>query len=259
MLQKSYVQKNHIKDLYQKLTTSTTHKALADKFQIKWYHSPEHSPSHNGIVERIVQTIKKPLYKIFDGKLFTETELNTILTDCEATANSRPLSYTSESADDNNLLPITPAQLVIGKELIPLPTDINSYENRKKSINIKQKWKERQQISHHYWNLWKNEYLMQLRQLTKNFFEQRNLRKGDIVLLIKERVTKLDWPIAIVDEIQKGRDGKVRSAILRLPIAAAQITDKGKAKTQHKYIRRGVEQLSLLEATIEEGSNIEDE
>ena len=44
-----------------------------------------------------MQTIKKPLYKVLNGKLFTENELNTILTDIEAASNMRSLTVTSEN------------------------------------------------------------------------------------------------------------------------------------------------------------------
>ena len=52
----------------------------------------------------------------------------TVLTSCEAASNSRPLSTTSEHPDDNNLLPITPSHLTIGKSLSPLPAKIDLYE-----------------------------------------------------------------------------------------------------------------------------------
>ena len=91
----------------------------------------------------------------------------TVLTDCEAASNMRPLSSTSENVDDNNLLPITPSHRLIGKELTPLPTDINSYEQRyeKPTLNAKERWRQRKNISHHYWMLRKEKYLMQLRTL----------------------------------------------------------------------------------------------
>ena len=191
------------------------------------------------------------------GKLVTETEMYTILTDCEAASNMRPLSSTSENADDQNLLPITPSHLLIGKSLVPLPTDIESYEQRhvKTSLNAKERWKQRKNISHHYWMLWKEEYVMQLRSLSKHCFERRDLKERDMVLLLTEKLTKLDWPIGVVDEALRGRDGKVRSVWIRLPINAKHITDKGKAKTQHKRIKRGIEQVSLLEEALDEHLN----
>ena len=121
----------------------------------------------------------------------TETELNTVLTDCEAASNMRPISATSENADDNNLLPLTPSHLIMGKALIPLPTDTNSYQDRRTTIDTKERWKQRQHLAHHYWQLWKEEYLMQLRKLTKNYYQTKDLKKGDLVLLLKDRITKL--------------------------------------------------------------------
>ena len=93
-----------------------------------WYHGPEHSPQHNSVVERVVHTVKEPLYKTLNGKLLSETEMNTVQTDCEATNNIRSLSASSENADENNLLPLTPSHLTLGKALTALPTDIHSYE-----------------------------------------------------------------------------------------------------------------------------------
>ena len=55
-------------------------------------------------------------------------EMNTVLTDCEATRNIRPLSTISENADDNNLLPLPPCHPSLGKSFIPLTTDIRSYK-----------------------------------------------------------------------------------------------------------------------------------
>ena len=55
-----------------------------------------------------------------------------------------------------------------------------------------------------------------------------------------------------MDEALKGRDGRVRSVWVRLPVNAKHITDKGKAKTQHKRIKRGIEQVGLLEEAPDE-------
>ena len=67
----------------------------------------------------------------------------------------------------------------------------------------------------------------------------------------------MDWPIRIVEEAltarMPGKEPKVRSVWLRHPIPANAITDKGKHLTQHKYTRRGIEHVSLLEETLEEG------
>ena len=78
-----------------------------------------------------MQTVKKPFYKVLNGKLFTEGEMNTILTDCEAASNMRPLSIPSENPEDNNLIPLTPCHLTVEEAVIPIPSKIYVYEEKK--------------------------------------------------------------------------------------------------------------------------------
>ena len=144
----------HIKSLYESLNKANTHKELMTKFNITWYHGPERSPQHNGVIERIAQTIKRPLYKVLNGKVLTEGEMYTVLTSCEAASNSRPLSTTSEHPDDNNLLPITPSHLTIGKSLNPLPHEIDMHEEKQTTSDVRQQWQQRKLIAQHFWQLW---------------------------------------------------------------------------------------------------------
>ena len=253
--------KNHIKSLFNSLNSANTHKELQNKYNIKWYHSTERSPQHNGVIERIVQTVKRPLYKVLNGKLFTENELYTILTDVEAASNMRPLTATSENPEDNNIIPITPCHLTIGDAIKPLPNELYYHEEKERSIaqDLKERWKERKQVSKHYWNLWREEYLTTLRKSTKNYCVKRDIKEGDVVLDLIDRTNKLEWPIRIVHEALKARapgekEPKVRSVWLRHPIPSHLVTDDGKHKTQHKYTKRGIEQISLLEEALEETS-----
>ena len=249
--------KNDIKKLYETLNTAATHKELQNKYNIKWYHSTERSPQHNGVIERIVQTVKKPFYKVLNARLFTEGELNTILTDCEAASNMRPISATSENPEDDNLIPLTPCHLTVGEAIIPLPSEIYEYEEKHTKKTVKEKWKQRKLVANHYWKLWKEEYLTTLRILTKNYIEKQKLKEGDLVLDLLAQTNKLDWPIRVVHEALiarvPGKEAKVRSVWLRHPIPANKVTDKGKHLTQHKYSRRGIEHVSLLEEALELG------
>ena len=102
-----------------------------------------------------------------------------------------------------------------------------------------------------------------LRQLTKNYRAKRDLKIGDIVLDLTQRINKRQWPLAYVEGVLKGRsregeEGKVRSVWLRHPVPPDKITKEGKHLTQHKYTKRGIEQVSLLEAACEEGEEKED-
>ena len=55
------------------------------------------------------------MYKILSRKILTDTEMYSVLSDCESSSNMRHLSSTSANADDQHLLPNTPSHLLIGK------------------------------------------------------------------------------------------------------------------------------------------------
>ena len=93
-------------------------------------------------------------------------------------------------------------------------------------------------------------------KLTKNYCTKRDIKEEDLVIDLLDRKTKLEWPIRVVHEALKARapgekEPKVRSVWLRHPIPAEKVTDDGKHKTQHKYTKRGIEQISLLEEVLE--------
>ena len=100
--------------------------------------------------------------------------------------------------------------------------------------------------------------------MTKNYCEKTDLKKGDVVLDLlsyKEKSSRSFWPLAVVEQALKGRvsgkEDKVQSVCWRHPIPAEKITKEGKQLAQHKYSRRGIEQVSLLEEVLEEGSGQE--
>ena len=136
------------------------------------------------------------------------------------------------------------------------------HEEKQTTSDVRQQWKQRRLISQHFWQLWTEEYLTMLRVLTKNYCAKRDLKVGDIVLDLTQRINNRQWPLAYVEGVLRGRgkegeEGKVRSIWLRHPVPADKITKEGKHLTQHKYTKRGIEQVSLLEAACEEGEEQE--
>ena len=148
--------KNTINNVFEQLNTYKTHQKLQDELQITGYDSPSRSPSHNGGIESIVKITKQPLYICLNGRILSEMDLYTLLTDIEATLNSSPLAGISENADDGNILPITPSHLIIGRSLKPLPTEIyKGVEETRKNVYLKERWKMRHRIMERFWNSWK--------------------------------------------------------------------------------------------------------
>ena len=100
-----------------------------------------------------------------------------------------------------------------------------------------------------FWNSWKKEYLTELRKYHNKTQLQDNLKPGDYVLVLTEKTTKMSWPVGVIADTFKGRDGLVRTVEIRLPLDACDIDSTGKPKKQYKSIRRGIESIILLEAS----------
>ena len=58
-------------------------------------------------------------------------------------------------------------------------------------------------------------YLPELQKRNKWLENKRNVKKGDLVLLVDENTPRNLWPLGIVLEVTEGRDGLVRSVRIR--------------------------------------------
>ena len=134
---------------------------LALKFNIKWKFIIERASWWGGWWERMIRTVKMSLKATIGKANINYDELHTILTEVEATVNSRPLTYIGN--DINDFIPLTPQNFLIVKcfeeELKP---DVE------KDL-IRKIWSERQRILQSFWKRWQTEYLQQLRSAHHNY------------------------------------------------------------------------------------------
>jgi hypothetical protein len=96
---------------------------------IKWRFSPSLAPWWGGFWERMVQTVKRLLYKTYGSDCMEYYLFQTVLTEIEDTINTRPLTYVAE--DDTE--PLTPKQLVTGyrqQQHHPVDDEEREYSDR---------------------------------------------------------------------------------------------------------------------------------
>ncbi|KAH1020919.1 hypothetical protein HUJ04_010505, partial [Dendroctonus ponderosae] len=100
--------------------------ALCSKENIIWHFIPPNSPNFGGLWESNIKAIKNHLYKVIGDSVLTNEEYLTQYTissiqsvQIEAVLNLRPLH--PMSSDPNDLTPLTPNHLLIGKLLITPP------------------------------------------------------------------------------------------------------------------------------------------
>jgi hypothetical protein len=101
----------------------------------------------------------------------------TLLTQIEATLNSRPLCPLSDDPTDFEAL--TPSHFLTQEPSTSLP------EPKLENVPLSklQRWRLTTDIHRHFWVRWKNEYLSTLQSRSKWFTTQDNLEKGALVLI----------------------------------------------------------------------------
>ena len=128
----------------------------------------------------------------------------TAFTGAEALINSRPLTY--QSAHPNVDVPLTPNHFLhgqIGGTFAPeAPNEI--------VYNPKKRWRRLQELTRHFWHRWLQEWVPSLSPRKKWFDIRRNLKFGDVVLLITPDSPRAYWPLARVLEVYAGKDGFIR-------------------------------------------------
>ena len=91
----------------------------------------EKAPWWDGFYERLLQSVRTPLKKLFAKAMLDAEQLTTVLAEIEAQLNSRPLTYLGADPDDYSV--ITPAQILIGRNLQACPTKETRFRTDVKS------------------------------------------------------------------------------------------------------------------------------
>ncbi|CAK1604317.1 unnamed protein product [Parnassius mnemosyne] len=169
---------------------------------IKWRFIPPRTPWWGGWWERLIRVLKEMLRRILGRQRLTWVELDTVLCDCEAVINSRPLTYVSTCTDD--LRPLTPMLFLHG-----LPSNDTSDLDYVDNMNLNVRYKYLQKLREDFRVRFRKEYLA---LLTARWKEKTiEMKKGDIVL-VETDAKRLFWPLGLIMEVVTGADGITRLA-----------------------------------------------
>ena len=75
-------------------------------------------------------------------------------------------------------------------------------------------------IVSHFWDRWKKEYLVNLREYQKIKHpnkHQQIVNVKDIVTVQEDKMPRSAWKVGIVEEVIKGTDGNIWGAVVRVP------------------------------------------
>ncbi|XP_065901997.1 uncharacterized protein [Dysidea avara] len=202
----------------QKLFTSAELAEDLARRGVKWYFIPKRAPWFGGFWERLIGLTKSSLKKVLGRTHATLESLQTIIVEVEAVLNNRPLTYVSPDVED--MEPITPSHLLHGRPIVSLPHyDVQDDEltdpTYGETVDINRSAKVHAQLLAHFWNRWKLEYLTALREFHKaTGCNTQAVKAGDIVL-IHDDTPRVQWKLAVIEQVNKGADGLIRSANVR--------------------------------------------
>ena len=83
------------------------------------------------------------------------------------------------------------------------------------SSELRRRAKRQDLVIGHFWTRWKNEYLTALRETHRmTGTNDQQVKVGDVVL-VHDDTTRINWKFAVIESVNKGADGMIRSANIR--------------------------------------------
>ncbi|CAG7732119.1 unnamed protein product [Allacma fusca] len=170
---------------------------------ITWIFKPLGAPWWGGWWEGVVRLLKEVLRKVLGRACLDFEEMLTILCDCEAVINARPLTYISDDVED--LAPLTASMLLQELREVGIPDmdNIDAHALNKRVIY-------RQKIREDFRRRFRIEYLGMLKPDKSRKLVGEDVKHGDIVLVGSDN-TKRDRAqiISVPTETTDEDDGEI--------------------------------------------------
>lgn len=210
---------------------------------IKFEMNVPYSSHMGGVWERQIRSVRNVLDVLLKnhGQQLDDELLRTLLVECEAIVNSRPLTVQDLNSPDSPE-PLSPCNLLTMKSRVLLPPP---GVFQRADLYSRKRWRRVQHLANEFWSRWKAEFLLLKQERTKWTKPKENLKEGDVVIIKDATARRNAWPLARVDEAFVDEDGYVRK--VRLMVATSQLDNKGR-KTENcaSYVERPIHKLVLL-------------
>ncbi|XP_050309972.1 uncharacterized protein LOC126745954 [Anthonomus grandis grandis] len=170
--------------------------------RIKWRFNPPTGSWWGGFWERLIGILKPLLRKVLGRASLSYEDLSTLICDCEAIINSRPITFVSNDPED--LTPLTPMMFLrdLTEGVVP---DFDEADRKTLCRKIIYKAKLREDLQKRF----RSEYLGQLQFLQKRR-GGRQIAVGEVVLIGNDQDKRINWPMGRVSEVIHGKDNRVR-------------------------------------------------
>ena len=152
----------------------------------------------------MIKAAKRSINAQLKNAEITDEQLVTVLTGAESLINSRPLTYMTSNAKD--VLPLTPNHFIHGQLGGELAPEIDETSG----VNPIKRWRRTQEIIHHFWKRWLQEWLPGIGTRNKWQKETTDIAENDVVFVISPDTKRGQWPLGRIAEVVPGKDKHVR-------------------------------------------------
>ena len=209
---------------------------LASKQCTFTFNTP--SASHaGGVWERQIGSVLKHTLSLCPGRL-DDTSLRCMLYETMSIVNSRPLTVLSNDPTED---PFTPNHLITIKPTLPLPPPGHFV---REDLFARKRWRRIQYLCEQFWSKWRKQYLLNMNERQKWLHPKRNLKVGDVVLLLDAVSPRNNWPLGVVDKTHPSSDGLVRRVTVR--VGTSDLDKDGKRKSKTSLLERPIQKLIVL-------------
>lgn len=200
---------------------------------IEWKFNPPGASHRGGVWERIIRSIRKILAAVLDLQSMSDEVFATSMTEIERILNDRPLVPVYDDPSSPTVL--RPSDLLLLQtDHCTLNTTVSLVDRYTKG------WKQAQHMANVFWRRWTREYLPTLQMRHKWTSVHRDIKQGDLVLLVDYSAPRNNWKKGIVINVFPSQDGHNRCVEVRT--------------ANDSSLRRDIRSLCLLEGDITESS-----
>ncbi len=174
----------------------------AGKNGIEWHLVSTSGEHFNGQAERMIEILKKQIWRSFEGRKYTHEEMCTVLQEAAQVVNSHPLTAGPWAERDS----LCPEDVMLGRARTGMPVaHFETGQQLVKRFRIVQEAKEE------FWDRWVKELFPSLLKQKKWYKYKRDMRVGD-VLRKDETPAGQTYMYARVVNVHVGSDGRARTA-----------------------------------------------
>ncbi|XP_055614998.1 uncharacterized protein LOC129761304 [Toxorhynchites rutilus septentrionalis] len=194
--------KKHLEQIDQQLSTVFTNTNTKSIF------NPPAAPHMGGSWERLVRSIKTAFAGLSTTRNPDDETLLTLLIEAEGVVNSRPLTFVPLENEAQEALTPNHFLLLSSRGVTQPPEPLTERPEAMRS-----NWKLMKSMVDEFWHRWVKEYLPTIACRPKWTDESKELKEGDLALIVDESCRN-GWLRGRVVSVIHGRDGRVRQAFV---------------------------------------------